>query len=384
MDDVIIVGGGHAGLYTAYRLACEGLRVRLFDQKDKIGYSVVCTGVIGAEAFSKFDLPKEHIIGAVQNVRFVSPFGTVLDYSPPAPLAWIVDRARFNLHFAEQALGHGAQIITSARVTDIHIKKQNVSVCTVLQDGEVKTWDAKAIVLATGVNYKLFDAVDLIPAKKFLCGAQAQIPYEGDDRTQIYVGREVAPGAFAWVAPINHRGARVGLLCEEQPLIYIRRLLDLVRPGWRDDIPESDIEVRPVAQGPIDRSYTDRVLVVGEAAGQIKTTTGGGIYYGLLGAEFAVETLKKAFQKNQFKASFLSNYERLWKKRIADELQFGYYFRKLFSKFSDEQIEEFLSRVKEEDVLNALQQEADFDWHKSVIFSIFNIPTVRRMIQQPF
>ena len=378
------MGGGHVGLYTASRLAQAGFQVLLLDQKKTIGERIVCTGIISAEAFRKFDLPEDTILGNIRRVRFFSPSGIHFDYLPPQVLARVVDRTRFNQHFAREAQRFGAQIHTSSRVEGIRVKKEGVLVRVLGADGSESRHEGQILILATGVNYKLFEWTGLHAPQNFLAGAQVHIPYQQEDWTSVYVGREVAPGAFAWTVPLETGWARVGLLSERNPHFYLKRLLDQVKPGWRDDVGETAIDLRPVVQGPIEKSYADRVLVVGEAAGQIKTTTGGGIYYGLLGAEIAVETLQEAFRKNRFTANVLSPYDRRWKKAIGEELRFGYYFRKLFAKLTDEQMEELFDRMIQEEILNLAHREAEFDWHKSLIFSIFKLPTVRRVFQAPF
>jgi geranylgeranyl reductase family protein len=383
VDDVIIVGGGHVGLYTAFELARQGLRVRLLDQKHAIGERIVCTGIIGEEAFRRFDLPQDTVLGEIQRVRFFSPSGAHFDYLPPKVLARVVDRARFNQHFARKALDRGAQIKTGSRVEQIRIKKEGVLVKASDGDG-FASYEARVLVLATGVNYKLFEWIGLQAPKNFLGGAQIHIPLEGEDCTSVYFGRQVAPGSFAWTVPLKTGVARVGLLSERNPHFYLKGLLDRIKPGWRDDVGESEIDLRPVVQGPLEKCCSDRLLVVGEAAGQIKTTTGGGIYYGLLGAQIAAETLKEAFRKNRFTVDVLSAYDRRWKKAIGEELRLGYYFRKLFAKLTDEQIEELFDRMIQEEILNLAYREAEFDWHKSLILSIFKLPAIRRVFQNPF
>ncbi len=384
MHDVIVVGGGHVGLYTAARLAGLGLKVLLLDQKKSIGEHIVCTGIIGEEAFRRFDLPTDTVLGRIGQVRFFSPFGSSFDYSPPEVLARVVDRPRFNQHFARLAMAAGAQIKTGARVEGIWVKRDSVKIRVIEGEASESTHEAQVLVLATGVNYKLFQWVGLRAPESFLGGAQIHIPYQNEDWTSVYVGREVALGSFAWVVPLETGIARVGLLSERNPHSYLKSLLDQIRPGWRDDIGEKGIDLRPVVQAPLERTHADRVLVVGEAAGQIKTTTGGGIYYGLLGSEMAVETLKDAFRKNCFTANALSPYDRKWKKAIGEELRLGCYFRKLFSKLTDEQIEELFDRMIQEEILNLAHREAEFDWHKSVILSVFRLPAIRRVFQNPF
>ena len=384
MADVVIVGGGHVGLYLASRLAEKGYQITLLEQKENIGERIVCTGIIGIEAFKQFDLPEDAIIGSIEKIRFFSPSGNYFDYLPPGVLARVVDRHKFNRYFAEQALGRSARIETGVHVGKIQIEKEGVTVTAVKGDGTEAIYNSQILILATGIQCKLFELAGLQAPKTFLAGAQVHIPFQGEDWTSIYTGGKTAPEAFGWVVPLETGVARVGLLCEKNPTEYLKKILDRIKPDWRDDTPESAIAIRPVAQGPLEKSFADRVLVVGEAAGQIKTTTGGGIYYGLLGANVACETVETAFKKSRFTAHILSSYDRGWKALIGDELRFGFYCRKFFAQLSDEQIEELFERMIREEILDLAYRSAQFDWHKSLILSIFGLPKIRRLLLNPF
>ncbi len=377
MEDAIIVGGGHVGLYTASQLAQRGFRTLLLDQKKAIGERIVCTGIIGPEAFQRFDLPKDTILGKIRKVRFFSPLGTFFDYLPPDPLAYIVDRPRFNQHFEHKALCRGARIQTGARVEEIEVEPEKVRVKTSEGEGVSRAYECKVLILATGVGSRLFKSAGLEVPAAFLGGAQIHVPFEGEDSTLVYAGRKVAPGAFAWIVPLDTGVARVGLLSRENPIFYLKKFLDQRIPDWRDRTGEAAMDVRPVVDLPLKRSYNHRVLVVGEAAGQIKTTTAGGIYYGLLGSEIAVQTLEKSFHAGSFTAESLRPYEEKWKSLLGEELRFGYYCRRIFMKFTDEHIEELFSaeRLREE-ILKLVYQKAEFDWHKHLMFSIFKLPSL--------
>lgn len=377
MQDIIIVGGGHVGLYLASELARSGYRVVVLDQKKTIGERIVCTGIVGAEAFRELDLPKETVLGAIQRIRFFSPRGTFFDFTPPQTLAYVVDRGGFNRFFASQALRSGAEIQTGSRVEGISVCGEKVEVKVAETDGRERSYEARALVLATGTQTRLFELAGLRGPERFLGGAQIHLPFPGEDRTSVYVGREVAPGAFAWVVPLQNGQARIGLLSEANPGGYLKKFLDRIRPGWREEAEEGRMDLRPVVARPVPRSYGNRVLVVGEAAGQIKTTTAGGIYYGFLGAQAAAETLRDAFERNCFDHRILSGYERAWKKRMGEELRFGYHCRALFRKFSDRHMEELFSdeNVREE-ILNLVYRKADFDWHRNLVFSMLQLPSV--------
>jgi geranylgeranyl reductase family protein len=385
-SDVLIVGGGHVGLYTAAQLAQKGFRVHLFDQKRAIGERVVCTGIIGNEAFERFNLPTDLILGQIQQVRFFSPFGNFFDYSPSAPLARVVDRGRFNQYFAHLAQSCGVKIETSASVEAVHVQPDRVTVEVAGPEAGKSSYEAKLLILATGVNHKLFQEAGITPSQNFVGAAQVHLPYKGETRTSIYVGRKIAPGAFAWVVPLENGSARVGLLSEENPRAYLKRFLDRVTPGWQDKVKESEIDLRPIVARPLKKSFADRVLVVGEAAGQIKTTTGGGIYYGFRGAEIAIGTVQEAFRRNRFDGEVLSDYDLQWKRDLGEELRLGYYCRKLFAKFSDEYMEElFNDQGVREEILNLVYRQAEFDWHRGLVLSMLRLPRVAlQAVKHPF
>lgn len=140
------------------------------------------------------------------------------------------------------------------------------------------------------------------------------------------------------------------------------------------------VKRRGIAFGSIPRSYSDRIVVVGEAAGQIKTTTGGGIYYGLLGAEIASDIIRKAFKKGNFQAKTLSEYQRLWRKSLGRELVFGEYFHKFYSKLDDNSIDALFEAAEQDNFFSFVSENGKFDWHKNAVTRILRSPNLRRVL----
>jgi flavin-dependent dehydrogenase len=128
LHDVLIVGAGPVGSFTAARLAKRGLNVALIEEDPSSGHSVVCTGVIGVEAFERYDLPKETILSELQTVRFFSPSGNALSYNPTSTQAFVVNRQVFDRELAETALREGAQAYFDARVERIEAADDCVTV----------------------------------------------------------------------------------------------------------------------------------------------------------------------------------------------------------------------------------------------------------------
>jgi flavin-dependent dehydrogenase len=116
----------------------------------------------------------------------------------------------------------------------------------------------------------------------------------------------------------------------------------------------------------IPKSYAERLVIVGEAAGQVKATTGGGIYFGLLCAEIAANTIVKAFRSGNFDEGVFREYEINWKKRLEPELKAGQLLRNIFSKLSDRHIDLLIDLAKRDGIMPIIKK-AGFDWHKDVI-----------------
>jgi len=122
----------------------------------------------------------------------------------------------------------------------------------------------------------------------------------------------------------------------------------------------------------------DRVIAAGEAAGHIKTTTGGGIYYGLLSAELVSDVVVRAFDSKDFSTRTLGEFERYWRSAFGNELIVGYFARKLASHFTDHQIDAFFNVANATELLVRLNGKLKFDWHHRALLA-----TLRSLLTLP-
>jgi len=367
--DVVVVGAGPSGLRTAAQLAAAGLDVRVLEKKDRVGAGIVCTGIVGREIFDDFGLDRGTVVEEMQTVRLVSPFATELLYTHPRPFACVVDRERFDRGLAGTAAAAGAAITCGTRVEAIDVNEDAVEVTARAGDGSVSCTAARLVVLATGVDHALQKKLGLSAPVDFLKGAQVECSFPEAATTTLFFGRDVAPGAFAWSVPAGPGRARVGVLTRGDPKARLRALVDRSL-GGRAATELGPIRTKPVAQGLLPRTCGDRVLAVGEAAGQTKTTTGGGISYGLACADLAAATILGCFRRLAFGVSDLAGYERRWKDLLRKEILVGQYTRRMCARLSDGRIESLFQLARTDGIVPIIRATADFDRHSELIFAL--------------
>ena len=369
MRDVTIIGGGPVGCYTASLLANKGFDVLVLERNSSIGHGVVCAGLIGTEAFLRFHLPRGPVINRIQNITFFSPSGIRFSYRTDNPMAFMVDRGQFDKDMAAMAVSCGAEVKCGCIARDIGFHDDCVIV-EVETPEEQYDLRSKMVVVACGFNPQLTQRLGLDSPTEYLQGAEAELDMNGIMETEIHVGRDIAPGSFAWVVPIHPAKARIGMTTQENADLFLQAFLNnpRIRNRIRNHNPRIKVDVIPIR--PIGKSFRERVLVVGEAAGQVKPTTCGGIYYGLISADLASETIEEAFVKGRFDDDILNGYERRWKRKLGGELEIGYHFRRIFSGIKDRQIDRLFEILNSDGIAPLIRSKAQFDWHKDLILAL--------------
>ena len=380
--DAAVVGGGPSGLQTARLLAERGLRTAVFEKKDEIGADVVCTGIVGREIFHEFSLPEDSLLGDLRTMTVVGPSGGSLRYEHPSTFAAIVDRGRFDKSLAAIARQAGAEIQTGLRVVSASVSSKGVRLRTSSDRGGTGSCSASILVLATGIHHDLQIGLGLGSPRAFLRGVQSEADTDLDGGPAIYLGTGIAPGAFGWAVPTSPGRMKIGLITDKDPARCFARLLDALRLDGRRGEAEAAARIKPIAQGLVARTSGERVLVVGEAAGQVKTTTGGGIYFGLLGARVASDIVMKAVQARDFRASFLSEYDRLWRAVLKREILIGHYVRKAFAALDDRQIEKLMDVARQDGVIPLVRARGHFDWQSGLLVELLRKAPIFRLFRE--
>lgn len=380
MRDVAIVGGGPGGLHTAALLARAGLDVVVYEEHPSSGSPVHCTGVLAAEAFDEFGLDRAAILNPLTTARFFSPGSQSISYTTTRIEAVAVDRLVFDERLFEAARQSGASMAFGQRVDDVSVESSGVTLR--FKDGGHAR--ARLAVLACGANYAIQRRLGMGMPTMYLQSAQLELPAGQPGDVEVHFGREIAPNGFAWVVPVVRDGrpfARVGLMCERDSSQHFHRFLRRVAQSWLIDIDQA-VEPRqkllPLA--PIHRTSMDRIVAVGDAAGLVKATTGGGIYYSVLSAALAASTITHAFKRNAFDAATLSRYDRAWQRRLGAEIQAQRQLRELANRLEDHEIEAFFDLARTDGVMPIVRETARFNQHRTLILALLRHPPARRIL----
>jgi geranylgeranyl reductase family protein len=378
--DVAIIGAGPAGLTAARSLASQGHDVVVLEEHAQIGVPVHCTGVLGLDAFTEFDLPREAILSTAHVARFVAADGSEVAVDAERATAAVIDRARFDQALAAASRAAGADLRSGARVRGIAVTESGVSVRI---DGSEDIL-ARACVLACGANYRFNRQLGLGVPRRFVQSAQLESALDGPADVEVHLGRDVAPGGFAWLVPFQREGrphTRLGLMCESRALHRFREFAERTRArfnvsagGW----PDPRLKILPL--GPVSRTYGTRMVAVGDAAGLVKPTTGGGIYYSLISGEIAGQTLGDALRDDDLRETRLRRYEQEWRGRLGAEIRIGLAFRTLASRMTDRAIDAVVELARVDGLVPILRQTADFNWHRQSALALLRHSQFRKIL----
>ena len=377
--DAVVIGGGPAGLIAARALAASGHATVLVEEHGEIGYPVHCTGLLGVEAFDELALSRQSIRAIVKAARFHGPDGEPVAIETDHIAAAVIDRGDFDAELAREATSHGADIRLGARVEHLSVDASGVT-AHLSNGGRV---EARATVLACGANYRFNRALGLGVPSRLVQTAQAEVGFPAAAHVDVYIGRDLAPNGFGWVVPFERGGAtcaRIGLMCSDRARDRFERFVERI---WTDrglSLPRPEPRLKALPLAPVGRTFADRVVAVGDAAGLVKPTTGGGIFYSLLSGTIAAGVLDGALTRDTLGARDLAAYERRWRARLGAEIRAGLAFRRLVARLDDRALRAVMDLARTDGLLPLLRRTGDFNWHRRAVLALLRHGGFRRAV----
>ena len=364
--DAIVVGAGPAGNNAALGLARRGYEVMVIDAKETIG-DKLCTGIVGQECLQTYPIRPGLIHREAVSANVITPSGNSACFRADSPQAFVIDRVAYVKSFACRAQAAGARYLKGQRVISVQTNVDGVVVQT-----EHARYRSRCLVVASGFRSPLVRQLGLDSVADFVTGVQVPVYTTYVNQIEVHLGSSVAPGAFAWLAPTTPNRALVGLLSRRNFHQLLNQFIQRMQESGKVGGLVEGVKIWGIPLRPLKRTYLDRVLVVGDAAGQVKPTTGGGIYYSLLSSEIAADVLAQALGEDDLSAVRLSHYQRRWRALLSLELEAGYSARRLYEALSDGQINYLVKQARRHNLCAKLVNSSDgaFDWHSKIVRSL--------------
>lgn len=354
--DVLIVGGGPAGLAAAEAAAKLGARALVLERQNEIGYPIHTSGGSWVSDMRALGIP-EHLYHPIQKVYFISPQREVPLYYDPA-VACVIDVRGVYQHLAGRAVTAGASI----RVR--HTVEQ-----TLVEDGRVRgvtakthvgeridvtapmTIDASGVARHVGVRTEMGKAFH-----RYGFGAEYDLyaPNYPQDELYLIMGSQFAPRGYAWAFPRGNGRVRlgVGVLhpdCDDDARAYLDRImheLPQFAGKFKDASPvEYHTGLFP-SEGPRERFSRDGLLLAGDSGGHGSTLVGEGIRFAIYSGQLAGQVAAEAVKAGDTSEKFLSRFDKQWRARFGRDMDISYLINKRIANYTDAQWDNALDLMK--------------------------------------
>ena len=355
--DVIIAGGSVAGLLSAREIAAKGFSVLVIEEDYEIGTPEHCGGLVsiaGLEELGVIPFRKtfEHMI---ESAEITSPNGNSFTINSKKQKVVEISRRELDKQIAFQAQKNGAVIkvrTSFQEITDTGIRTNEEKI------------ECKIFVDARGVSSLIHkDRTGILSSAQY----EIYADWIKKGKVEVIFDQEKYPGCFAWIIPSNEGKGKVGVAGKG---INVSEALDsiLKKKGKFSTIRK--IYAPIWIKGPIEKFVEGKTVIIGDAAGQAKPTTAGGIFTSGMGGVYAGQAIAKFLKTNQILD--LQDYQKKWTDRFGKEFEKQSLARKTLERIDNQTINKLFETITPE-ITNEISEKDDFDFHTSSIIKLLGI-----------
>lgn len=376
IHDVIVAGAGPAGSRVARDLALRGFDVVVLEEHSGIGTPCHCSGLISPRTMDLAGVGDDIILNTIRGAVVHLPGSRPVRVAGDRVHGYVIDRIEFDRRLASQAVDAGATFMREARLTGFSVIGDAAGagevVAQVVRDRVETQVRGKLLVGADGARSRV--ATQLrggAPLRDAIVGVGAIADYDRNplhDHVELFLDKEAAPGWFGWTIPLAQNVARLGTGTAGgvNPRESFRRL----QASFPDSFGAAHIRRFTGGLIAIWQPTTmvhDRVVLVGDAARQVKPTSGGGIHAALRAAELAAHTAEIALRGRNLAWHALMAYAREWERTVGRELRRQSDMRRVLDRLSMTDVTVLLELIEHNPTRAALDDAADIDYPSRVV-----------------
>ncbi|MFQ6011279.1 MAG: NAD(P)/FAD-dependent oxidoreductase [Nitrososphaerales archaeon] len=359
-SSVVVAGGSVAGLLAAREAAAKGIKVTVLEEDSEIGTPEKCGGLVSSR-ISELGIPdlNKIVTNRVKRAKIFSASGISIALDVQRHNISVLDRRALDKVICSQASKAGASVFPLERVTRLENQANKIEV-----QSRTKKFTCDLVVDARGRSSMTGrDSTGLLPAAQY----EVEGPWIDNDTVEVYLSQDHTPGFFTWVIPMGNESARVGAAgIGINGFEVVDKFLS-TRPSSISKKIASSV----VVSGPLVPFINDKVVSVGDAAGQTKPTTAGGIYTGGLAGVMAGKIIAESLNGDD--PSILARYEKEWMAKFGSEFTFMKKARILIRRLTDKQIDNMFLSLKDSGIEEFISKEGDFDFHSRSILKALGI-----------
>ncbi len=329
---VSIIGAGTAGLVAGRELASDSIDTTIYDQKTVLGIPVRASGIISINGLRMSGIAYESAVTNTLRGARIHAGGRIMDISASEPVAKVLDRKRLSDICEYEAEHAGAKIIKGRRITAQMIDRLHKDSVIVGADGAVSN-----VATHFGMG----------PVEKYVLTYKAEFNVDMDDpgSVDLFFDKRAFPGLFAWMCPnakdlleigVGVNPGRVNSKKAIERFLAMKEVKEMIGSAKMIDNGASVIPLR-MRKKIVDPER--RVLLIGDAAGQVKSTTGGGIVYGSAAAIMA----SHAIRDNIMHGKDLGEYERMFMNKYGSDLRLHRSINRVYSSLESRTIGRIIS-----------------------------------------
>jgi digeranylgeranylglycerophospholipid reductase len=368
----VVVGAGPAGSATARDIARQGFKVLLLEEHAAVGRPTHCSGLVTPRTLEAAGVGHDIVLNRVVGARISIPYGKELVIGGDRVRALVVDRVRFDHRLCHQAQDANAALALDTRFSYLEREGELLRICAD-RNGRRRSFRTKLLIGADGASSRVAAQTGLSREDGAISCLTAEVIGRAPSQqlVEVFLDKGSAPGWFGWTLPMGDRRWQLGtgVAGGLKPLESLRSLAQA--------FPTQLGNVRPVRfdAGSLPlwmpmKPYASNVLLVGDAARQVKPTSGGGIYPGLVGARLAARAAIEALKEDNLSEAFLSRYHKMFMDELGDEFKRATDVRRVFLSLSNERLERLLAMLNDERRRDILRRYGDIDFPSRLFYEL--------------